>query len=96
MKHSCKNCKWHNVREEIKNEIGKNECRGYALICSPVVLGYEIDGENDCEKFEIRGNETLEEIEKQWHIRSSIFERDKSVDLLVNLMAKRERENGGT
>lgn len=90
MKHKCQNCKWYNLREEIQDERGKHECYGHSLICTPFCIGYEIDKENDCEKFEIRGNETLEEIITQWRMRGFPFRRDKTTELLVNGMLKRE------
>lgn len=96
MKHNCQNCKWYNLREEIPDERGKHECYGYNLICSPLCIGYEIDKENNCENFEIKRNETVEEIERQWRMRSFPFEKDKSTELLVNAMLKRYRKNGGT
>lgn len=92
MKHSCQNCKYHNINEKIKDERGKHECYGHSLICTPFRIGYDIDKENDCKKFEISGNETLEEIKKQWWMRGSFFERDESVELLVNLMTQREMQ----
>lgn len=89
MKHSCQNCRWYNLREEIQDEIGKHECYAYSLICSPTCLGYEL--ESGCDKFEPKGNETAEEIEREW--RRKAFHRDESVELLVREMMKRESGN---
>lgn len=86
----CKNCKWYNLREEIQDERGKHECYGHSLICSPVCLGYEIDKENICDKFEYKGDETAEEIEKQWSRK--FFGSDKSTDLLENAIMKSENQ----
>ena len=86
----CKNCKWYNLRKEIQDERGKHECYGHSLICSPVCLGYEIDKENICDKFEYKGDETAEEIEKQWSRK--FFGSDKSTDLLENAIMKSENQ----
>lgn len=88
MNHSCQNCRWYNLREEIQNEIGKHECYAYSLICSPLCLGYEL--ENGCEKFEEKGNETEEEIRSEWIRR--IFLPDESTELLTKSLMKRDLE----
>lgn len=87
MSHSCQNCKWYRLNEDIENEIGKHECYAHSLICSPICLGYEL--ENGCDKFEQKGNETDSEIMKQWQGR--IFQTDESVKALAGAMMKRER-----
>lgn len=88
MKHSCQNCKYHNIRERIKNEYGKHECWGHSLICAPIIFGYEVDKENDCGKFKEKNGTKLEDIEKEWH--ENPFMPDKSTALLAELMSKRE------
>lgn len=93
MKHSCQNCKYHNIREYIKNEYGKHECWGRSLICAPIVFGYEADEENDCEKFKEKDGTKLEDIEKEWH--ENPFMPDKSTVLFTDLMLKREEREKG-
>lgn len=90
----CQNCKYYNLREEIKDERGKHECYGYSMICSPICLGYEIEKENNCQKFKEKDGTSAEEIEKEWW--SKPFMEDKSTDLLVSAMLKRGNKNGGT
>lgn len=80
----CQNCKYYNLREEIQDDRRKHECYGYSLICSPICLGYEIDKENNCDKFKEKDGTSAEEIEKEW--RRKPFAENKSTDLLVNAM----------
>lgn len=88
MNHSCQNCRWYNLREEIQNETGKHECYAHSLICSPLCLGYEL--ESGCDKFEQKGNETEEEIRREW--RKRMFQTDESVKLLAKSLMKRDLE----
>lgn len=78
------------MREEIPDERGKHECYGHTFICSPLCIGYEIEKENDCENFEIKGNETVEEIESQWRDKAFYIKPDKSTKLFLNELAKRK------
>lgn len=80
MEKCCKNCKWYIERTEIKDETGKHECYAHSLICSPICLGFEIEKESDCDKFEEKGKETEEEINREFFTRP--FSVDKTVKLL--------------
>ena len=77
----CKDCKWHIERVEIEDEAGKHECYAHSLICSPISLGYEIEKENDCDKFQEKGTETEEEIQKEF------FRRPLTVDKTMKLLS---------
>lgn len=90
MNHSCQNCKWYRLNEDIEDERGKHECYAYSLICSPICLGYEL--ESGCDKFEQKGDETDSEIMKQWQRR--IFQADESVIRLATAMMEREMDGG--
>lgn len=85
---NCQNCKWHRLNEGIEDETGKHECYAYSLICSPLCLGYE--QESGCDKFEQKGNETEEEIRREW--RKRMFRTDKSTELLAKALMKRDLE----
>lgn len=85
---NCGNCKWYRLNEDVKDEIGKHECYAYSLICSPLCLGYEL--ESGCDKFEQKGNETEEEIRREW--RKRMFRTDKSTELLAKSLMKRDLE----
>jgi len=79
---SCSKCKWYRFNENVLDESGKHECYGHSLICSPVCLGYEIEKDNSCDRFEFKRNETEEEIRKEFFVRP--FFPDKSTELLKN------------
>lgn len=83
MRKRCKNCKWHIERVEIEDEAGKHECYAHSLICSPISLGYEIEKENDCDKFQEKGAETEEEIRKEFFRRPLVA--DKTLKFFASL-----------
>lgn len=80
MVNSCSNCKWHRINEKVPYERGKHECYAHSLICSPVCLGYKIDEDNNCNRFEPKRNETEEEIRAAFFTRPFLL--DKSTELL--------------
>lgn len=87
---NCQNCRWYRLNENIENETGKHECYAHSLICSPLCLGYEL--ESGCDKFEQKGNETEEEIGREW--RKRMFQTDEFVKLLAKSLMKRDLERG--
>ena len=87
---NCINCRWYRPDEDIEDEKGKHECYAYSLICSPLCLGYAL--ESGCDKFEQKGNETEEEIRREW--RKRMFRTDESTELLAKALMKRDLERG--
>lgn len=89
MKHSCDNCRFYNLNKKVPDERGKHECYGYSLLSCPIVLGYEIDKENNCEKFKEKDGTSIRKIKKEWYSRP--FIDDKSMDILTqNLIRYRK------
>lgn len=54
------------------------------------VIGYKL--ESGCEKFEAKGNETVEKIEREW--RKRMFLPDESTELLAKTLMKSDSERG--
>ena len=62
-----KDCKWYFCNKDIEDEVGKHECFGHYLICSPLVLVESIENKNECPVFEERiRHMTRDEIKTEW------------------------------
>lgn len=84
--HCCKDCKWYFCDKDIADEIGKHECFGHYLICSPLVLVRSIENINECSVFEERiRHMTRDELEKEW-VSTYTYANDDKYNAVVESM----------
>ena len=85
----CKDCKWYFCNKDIVDEIGKHECFGHYLICSPLLLVESVEHKNACPSFEERSRiMTRDEIRIKWMTTDTYVNDDKYNALIDSIFIK--------